>query len=624
MEILTTFHFLRPLWLLAAFPALLAAWWLLRHQANSGSWRQVIAPELLPFLTDGAAVKQRRGLVTCSLIGWLLASLAMAGPTWERTPLPVHKQESALVVLFDLSPSMLVQDLKPNRLTRARLKLIDLLQQRKEGTTGLVAYAADAFVVSPLTDDAATIAAMVPALNPNIMPGRGSNVEAALARAVELVLNTGQQQADLLLITDGIDGDARDEFDALIGDTGDFRLSILGIGTREGAPIPTGNGGFAKDASGDIVIPKLRANSLRQLAGQFDGRYTGLRADESDIHYLTEGFSVRPDTPSKQLDRTYDSWHDLGYWLVLPLLPLLMLAFRRGLLAGLLLLPLLGTPQPAMAFDWDDLWLTPDQQASRAMAEGDADSAQQLFEDPDWKAAAAYRSGDFESAEQLYQGDSATAHYNRGNALAKAGKLEEALKNYQQALQKQPDMEDARYNRDLVEKLRQQQQKQQQNQQSDDNRESGDQDGSNDRDQSRNEGQQDQQNPSQNGDQNSQNRDASGDDTGAESQKDKQTSEQQKSGDSDKQQNPDGQQQQAETPNGKQQDKQDGSPSQQGAQSPSTEMADEEKQAMEQWLRKIPDDPGGLLRKKFRYQAEKRLYEERRHASPPDNTDQRW
>ena len=119
---LSEFHFLRPLWLLAIFPALGACGWLYRHQNNSGSWEQVISAELLPLLLDRIPVKQRRALPLLALIGWLLGALGMAGPTWEQTPLPVHKQESALVVLFDLSPSMLSQDLKPNRLTRARFK----------------------------------------------------------------------------------------------------------------------------------------------------------------------------------------------------------------------------------------------------------------------------------------------------------------------------------------------------------------------------------------------------------------------------------------------------------------------------------------------------------------------
>ncbi|TNE76351.1 MAG: VWA domain-containing protein [Gammaproteobacteria bacterium] len=632
METLADFHLLRPLWLLALLPALTAAWWLLRQQQNSGSWQQVIAPELLPLLVDGSAVKQRRSLVVAALIAWLLATLAMAGPTWERTPLPVHKQESALVVLFDLSPSMLAQDLKPNRLTRGRLKLIELLQQRKEGTTALVAYAADAFVVSPLTDDAATVAALVPALDPNIMPGRGSNVEAAAGKAAELVINAGLTQADLLLITDEVPPAAMDTLTSLLRDTGDFRLSVLGIGTPDGAPIPLGNGGFAKDSNGAIVIPKLDRAALQHLANNFEGRYSGLSADDRDIRYLAEGFNIEPGSPNKQLERTFDSWHDLGYWLVLPLLPILLLAFRRGLLASVLLLPLLGSPQQAMAFDWKDLWLTPDQQAARAMAEGDTQSAQQTFENPAWKAAAAYRNGDFEHAEQLYRGETASDLYNRGNALAKAGELEEALKSYDQALAQQPEMADAQFNRELVEKLLQQQQNQQQNQKNNQGDQSQNQNNDNNQNQ-----QQDQQNPSQNGDRNSENSDSSGEnDSPQQTRQDPQSSGQQNRDEEAKQpQDTNAEQQQSQQPN--QQNsaqsgddsatpEQPGQPRQPGQAQQAAEenMSDEEKQAMEQWLRKIPDDPGGLLRQKFRYEAQKRNFEQRRGTTAPGNAEQRW
>lgn len=639
MAMLADFHLLRPWWLLALLPAVLAAWWFYRQQNHSGSWQQVIAPELLPFLVDGSAVTRRRSLVVVALFGWLLTTLAMAGPTWERTPLPVHKQESALVVLFDLSPSMLVQDLKPNRLTRARLKLIELLQQRKEGTTGLVAYAADSFVVSPLTDDAATVAALVPALDPNIMPGQGSNVEAALNKGIELALNAGLDQADILLITDEISIEAQDEIASLLRGMGNFRLSVLGIGTPDGAPIPLGSGGFAKDRSGAIVIPKLDERSLRSLASHHDGRFSSLSADDSDIRYLADGFNIKPGSPSKQLDRTFDSWHDLGYWLVLPLLPILLLAFRRGLLAGLLVLPLLGSPQQAMAFGWDDLWLTPDQQAARAMSEGDTKNAQQTFKNPNWKAAAAYRNGDYDGAEQLYQQESATAQYNRGNALAKAGKLDEALQSYNKALNLEPDMEDAKANRELVEQLLKQQQDQQQNQQGDSSEDQKNQQQDQNNSQDQNDQQQNQSESDQQDDENSSSS-SQNQSQDNQQQQDKQSTDpqnndsrnddqQQDSSGSDQQDAPQEEQKQQQAPQKPDQQVTDGEAEQteakgQPQQVEAPEMSDEEKQAMEQWLRKIPDDPGGLLREKFRYEAKKRNYEQRRGISPPGNAEQRW
>lgn len=625
---LSEFHFLRPLWLLALLPAFVASGWLYYHQKRSGSWEHVISADLLPLLLDHIPVKQRRALPLLALIGWLLGSLSMAGPTWEQTPLPVHKQESALVVLFDLSPSMLAQDLKPNRLTRARLKLIDLLQQRQEGTTALVAYAGEAFVVSPLTDDADTVTALVPALDPNIMPSRGSNVEAAVEQSIELMFNAGVTQGDLLLITDDIPLSARDTLSETIRNMGDFRLSILGVGTKDGAPIPLGSQGFAKDSNGSIVIPRLDTASLKKLARRHGGRYSNLTADDTDIKRLSEGFNIEPGAPGKQLERTFDTWKDQGYWAVLPLLFILLLAFRRGLLACLLITPLLYTPQTSYAFGWDDLWSTPNQQAANALSNGDTETAQERFNDTQWKASAAYRNNDFEAAEQLYNDLSVDGHYNRGNSLAKAGKLEEAIESYDQALSLSPESEDAQFNKALAEQLLQQQQ--QQDSQQDSDQDSQNSDSSQD--------QQDQQNDSQKSDdqqqndsQNNEQQDQSSNSDNNPSEDDQKNDEQQSSADEPQNQDEQSTDSQSEQDKNQQEEAQqtgdEEQPADQGkpTNTEPQQLTDEEKQAMEQWLRRIPDDPGGLLREKFRYESKKRQYEQRRGINrAPDHDEERW
>jgi Ca-activated chloride channel homolog len=648
LAILSEFHFLRPLWLLALLPAFVASGWLYYHQKRSGSWEHVISADLLPLLLDHIPVKQRRTLPLLALIGWLLGSLAMAGPTWEQTPLPVHKQESALVVLFDLSPSMLAQDLKPNRLTRARLKLIDLLQQRQEGTTALVAYAGEAFVVSPLTDDADTVAALVPALDPNIMPSRGNNVEAAIEQSIELMFNAGVTQGDLLLITDDIPLSARDTLSETIRNMGDFRLSILGVGTKDGAPIPLGSQGFAKDSNGSIVIPRLDTASLKKLARRHGGRYSNLTADDTDIKRLSEGFSVEPGAPGKQLERTFDTWKDQGYWAVLPLLFILLLAFRRGLLACLLITPLLYTPQTSYAFGWDDLWSTPNQQAADALSKGDTEIAQERFNDTQWKASAAYRNNDFETAEQLYNDLSVDGHYNRGNALAKAGKLEEAIESYNQALslssgtEDASGSEDAQFNKALAEQLLQQQQ-QQDSQNSDSSQDQQDQqnDSQKSDDQQQNDSQNNEQqdqysnsdnNPSEDDPSESKQPEGDQENTQDSTQDNNQKSDEQQSS-ADEPQNQDEQSTDSQSEQDKNQQEEaqqtgdEEQPADQGklTNTEPQQMTDEEKQAMEQWLRRIPDDPGGLLRAKFRHESKKRQYEQRRGINrAPDHDEERW
>ena len=180
-------HWMRPEWLWSLVPAALLVLLLWRLRGRLGNWNQVIAPELLPFLVSPEAGSRGPNLLPFILLGWVLAALAAAGPSWEKLPQPVHQKQDALVLVLDLSYSMKSGDLAPSRLDRTRQKLLDLLATRKEGQTGLIAYAGDSHIVTPLTDDTPTIANLLPALAPEMMPVPGSNPAAAVAQAVVCV-----------------------------------------------------------------------------------------------------------------------------------------------------------------------------------------------------------------------------------------------------------------------------------------------------------------------------------------------------------------------------------------------------------------------------------------------------
>ena len=270
------------LWLLAALPVLPAAWLLWRKIRSGKAWSSVISDSLLPHLLSGSASGRVEHWPLWLLsIGWLIAVFALAGPSWERLPQPVERRENALVVLFDLSVSMNTADMTPSRLVRSRQKLLDLLEEKTEGTTGLVAYAGDAHVVSPLTDDLRTIGNLLPALTPDIMPVKGSQPALAVEQAVRLLRDSGLEHGQILLLTDGIhSGDAADIAEALDGSS--YRLSVLGVGSEEGGPIPTANG-FLRDNSGNIIIASLDRSPLQKLASRFGGTYSDLELGDSDI-----------------------------------------------------------------------------------------------------------------------------------------------------------------------------------------------------------------------------------------------------------------------------------------------------------------------------------------------------
>ena len=268
---MTELHLMRPEWLWGLLPALLLALWLWRQRGRSGSWSDVIAPELLPHLIGDDTGPRSRNLLPLVCLGWLLACLAASGPSWQKIAQPIHQKQDALVLVMDLSYSMKSGDLAPSRLDRARQKLLDLLEQRSEGQTGLIAYAGDAHIVTPLTDDIHTIANLLPALHPDMMPVPGSDPSAAVTQAVELLQSAGVRQGKILLVTDGVADKHRKNIAKALSGTG-AQLGIMGVGTSTGAPIPLPRGGFLKDQAGTIVMPSLEEKGLRDIAAASGGR----------------------------------------------------------------------------------------------------------------------------------------------------------------------------------------------------------------------------------------------------------------------------------------------------------------------------------------------------------------
>lgn len=621
--ILSQFHFLRPWWMIALAPVIVVALLLWYQKHNARSWQQMVAPELLQYLLDGQTTRIKPWQLIALLLAWIIGCIALAGPSWEKRPVAVEQNQQALVLLLDLSPSMMSEDIKPSRLVRARLKIADLLRLRKDGQTALLVYAGDVHVVTPLTDDTETINNIIPALHPNIMPAQGSNTEAAVERAIQLLKNAAIAQGDLLLITDGVDDEAQNNITDIMNRESQYRLSILGVGGTAPTPIPSSKGGFVRDNNRNIVTTQLNTGELQRLANQSRGRYRTLTSTSSDIDYLMD-LPTPEKEETQRVDRDFDSWYDRGHWLVLLLLPIILYCFRRGVLLCFLLVPLAGlAPSKSYALGWDDLWKNKNQQAYEKLQQEQAAEAAQQFDQSDWKASAHYRAGDYEEAAKNFaQSDSAVAHYNRGNALAKASKLPEAIKAYDQALKLDPELDDAKKNRKVVDELLKQQQNQdhqqenqdQQDQDKDDQQQDQDKQDQQNSDQQNNQQQQDQQQENQ-----------SDSEQDSQEQKDQQSQQDQQSSSDQNEQQDQSEQEQSEQEK-TQEEKSEDEKATEAAQREQEEqqaaeeeiqrlqagepkddgLTDEERQAMEQWLRRIPDDPGGLLRNKFNYEHYKR------------------
>ena len=631
------FHFLRPLWLLALVPLLVLVWMLAYKKIGNRGWEAVCDKALIPYILIGETTKLKHWHTWLTGICGLLGILALAGPCWDRLPQPLYTSGSALVIALDLSRSMDATDITPNRLERARFKIEDLLKTRKEGQTSLVVYAEDAYTVTPLTDDIATITSQLDVLSPSLMPVQGSNAGHAVKLAESLLQQAGAGTGHILLVTDDVDPGSDISIARHAGENG-YPVSILGVGTEQGAPIKLNDGEYLKDDKGEIVVPKMDGDKLRSVAVAGGGIYQSIRTDDADINTLSEFINagkIKKEQKSTALKT--DTWRDEGPWLVLLLIPLAALSFRRGYLLLLLFL-VFPCVKPAYAFEWNDLWLTPDQQGVHALNAGEADKAAGLFSDPAWKAAADYRAGKFDdAAKELKNRDDAESNYNRGNALARQGLYRQAIAAYDKTLKLDPSHKDARYNRDLVRKELEKQKKskagndQKSDKQSPEKANRGGQEkpgqqsaGNGNNDNKNKNGNSSQANNKQkNTGQNNANRQPQASTSGTGHKQTEQSGEQggqsnKGTKDSDQQQLAGRQDQNVpvtgSSPETGQNNNVNGN---RDIATANDAKPDEETQATEQWLRRIPDDPGGLLRRKF-------LYQYQRQARIPDRNVKQW
>ena len=599
---LADFHWIRPGWLLVVPVVVAVAALLARRQLGAGHWRDVIDPVLMPHVlsrTPGRGTDHRWWLL--GLAG-VVAAVAMAGPSWQRIDQPVFRAEQAIVVALDLSRSMDAQDISPSRLARAKLKILGMLERRQSGQTALLVYTANAFTVTPLTDDTDTIGALVNSLSTDIMPSRGSYPEVGIRKGLSLLEQAGVGFGEVLLVTDGGSSPAAEKAARDLKSAG-YTLSILGVGTREGAPIPRLAGGFVTDNRGQIAVARLEERGLRDLAAAGGGRFAVLSSDNSDLDHLLSG-EIAAAAAAADDSLATDQWREEGPWLVLLLLPLAALAFRKGwvLVLVIFIVPL---PQPAEAAFWEDLWLSKNQQAERAMEAGSPADAAVLFDDSEWRGVARYQSGDYtgSAAEFAEYGDTRNL-YNLGNALAQQGEFDSAIDAYEQVLEFDPGNDDASYNLDLVKQLKDQQEQEQETQGDD---------------------QQSTENPGGEGQQ-----------SDSESEQDQEGSEgesesQQQSDESDSAQREDEMSEEdlealQEELQRAAEEAQKGEQPQQLSEAELAELRElqEQEQAMEQWLRRIPDDPGGLLRRKFRYQYQRYGKDQDGKDVWPDDEVQPW
>lgn len=611
------FHFIRPEWFYAVIPAMLI-WALSRFIAKYQSgWHGVISQHLYQRMLGQHSTKINHRSLNVLLIGWIILIAGMAGPTWERLPQPVYQLQTGHVLVLDMSMSMRATDVSPDRLTRAKYKAIDLVNSINEGELGLVAYAGDAFVISPLTTDANNIATLVPSLSPEIMPTSGSAPITGIEAASELLKNAGYKDGFIYWITDGIELSDVAEVRKFVSES-PYTLNVLAVGTQAGAPIKQLNGELLKSRTGAIVIPKVDSASLKALAKAGQGRFAEMTPDESDINYLStlSTLETQQNAEANDTENAGDQWQEQGPWLVLLVLPFAIYAFRRGVLIVLCTLSI-GIAMPDMVYAQDSVsstsspwWKRPFQNANQRGLESYAnenfEDAAAHFDDSNWKGSALYKAGDYQGALREFAKDSSpTGLFNQSNALAQLGELDDAISTLDDLLAIEPDNQDALHNKALLEQLKEQQEQEQDKQEQD----------------SSEQNEQGEQNSDSSEQGDSEQQDQQGDPSESENQDAQQGDQSQQSGEQSEQDSQQQGQQQEQAPAQEEQDdrqQQDGEgqkseeESQQAAAVSESEMTDEQKeqqQRLENLMRRIPDDPAFLLKRKMQLEAQKRRRE---------------
>lgn len=605
---LSDLHLLRPWWLLALLPVLLLAVLLYRYRHQQSPWHSLIAVHLQPVLLAGQQlIKRQPFALPLTLLCWVITVLALAGPSWQKLPQPAFALKKATVLVLDLSMSMRATDMVPDRLAQQRFNALDFTDQLIEGELALLAFAGDAFVISPLTPDHNNIRLLIPDLKPEIMPVQGSNLLGAIEQAGKLLQQAGYPRGDVVVFTDGFDRQSyRDIQDRL--NNWPHRLSVLAFGSAEGAPVQQENGELLKNAQGAVVIPKVPLTQLATLARSSGGIFNTATAGADNLAMFLALPALSPldqADSSKQIQG--DQWYDNAIYLVWLLLPLVL--WQRKYSPLLALSGLMLVPRPAAAVEWRDLWQTRQQQAVQDYSAGDFSSAQRKFTDPLWQGNAAYRQGDFQSAEQAFRQATTTdssnvsAWHNLGNSLAQQQRYEEALKAYQQALQQKADYSPAQQNAELMQQLLQQQQQQQQdNQQQKPDQQNGEQQQQDGQQQNNDDAQQ----------QGDANQSADTDQTGNNAEQQNATEQQQQ------------QQEQEQTTAVNKAEVQDTEPEQTAEQQKAVHEAwpdatPEQQQQLENLLRKVQDDPALLLRNKMYLE-----YLKRQQQRLPTGVDELW
>lgn len=594
---LNQFHFAYPtvLCILLVIP-LIWMLFLLFYRGHNPHHKleKFIDSHLLPYLLVNTSLKKKspwKGLFFWSLV-WLFLTLALAGPRWSFREMETFSKDQSLIILLDLSESMNATDVKPSRLARAKQKIEDLINLSEGVKIGLIAFAADPHMITPVTEDKETIRHLLPSLETSLMHVQGSKLAPALNMASAMLDAQPGTNKALLVISDGGFEDASAIATAKkLADKG-FIIHAMGIGTLEGAPLRDIQG-VVIQKNGTPILSKLEKDRLSEISTRGKGRYlSGHYSNQDEMTILKE----LEKQAEAQLEKGKKNklWDEHFYLFLLPLIPIMLWWFRRStLLVSLLFFCTLSVSLEGTSFQ--EYFRNSEQQGEEAFNEENYEKAINTFQDPYRKGVSCYEARQYDQAEKCFREScrpdvACNATYNLGNSLAQQEKYKDAIKAYENVLKQWPDHTKAKENLEIIKKkLQEQQQDQSQSNQSDQSENSDNSDNQeNDKNSSN----------SEKNDEKNQNSDGDSQNDQEPPQQDQQDQQDQKSESQDeKQEESDPQNEESHPPEEK--------PEQPQEQNEVKPCKTQEDHDADFWLNRITNDPQAFLKNKFFIESQK-------------------
>jgi Ca-activated chloride channel family protein len=505
-----TFEHPNILWLLLVLPPALLVffWWAMRSRQRL--LVQFIEARLLSQLTVGISPARQKIRFGCLVFAVALLVVTLARPQHGFDLQEVEQRGLDIVVAVDTSKSMLATDIAPNRLARAKLAALELMQKAGTDRMGLVAFAGDAFLECPLTIDNTAFQQCVQALDVNAIPQGGTAVAAAINTALTAFKEDSRHKV-LVLLTDGEDNDTGALEAAQNAAKAGLKIFSIGIGTAAGDLLrvtdANGNSDYVRDEQGNVVKSHLNEALLQQIAGATGGFYLPLRGANAIDTLYERGLAPLPKSEGRE--RLVRRYHEQFHWpLALAILLLVSELFlperklerknannirpRPGplpqerenhspvsavtgtvVLLALLVFPGITSASPASALrEYQSGNYTNALQEFERLAQVNTNDLRLVFN----AGAAAYRATNFDTALNAFQAVTLSpdlklqqqAHYNLGNTLYRLGELkfepdtegltaleeswQQAIKSYEHAAQLNTNDTDVAYNLAFVKK----------------------------------------------------------------------------------------------------------------------------------------------------------------------------